>query len=160
MDPGHPEEDEPQEGVLMSVRESWSRIATWAAANIPSNEFRLAPGATEREIVDLEEVEGCPLPEDVRESYRIHNGTDETVFPCYWSDGGLLPQEHGELVTLKVMGEMVGLHRKFEEDNRQCHAPQPRPLSQRERGGRGTRMPESIGAPLSETSARRGVAGK
>jgi cell wall assembly regulator SMI1 len=101
----------------MSVRDSWSRIAAWAAANIPSNEFRLASGASEQEIAELEGLIGCPLPDDVRESYQIHNGTDETVFPCYWSDGGLLPQEYGELVTLKVMGEMFGLHRKFEEDN-------------------------------------------
>jgi cell wall assembly regulator SMI1 len=101
----------------MSVSESWNRIATWASANLPPNVFRLSPGATEQEIADLEALVGSPLPEDVRESYRIHNGTDETVFPCYWSDGELLPQEYGELVTLKVMGEMFELHRKIEHNN-------------------------------------------
>jgi cell wall assembly regulator SMI1 len=114
----------------MSVREFWTRIAAWAAANIPANEFRLSPGASEQEIADLEAIAGCSLPEDVRASYLIHNGTDETVFPCYWSDGKLLPQEHGELVTLKVMGEMVGLIRKFEEADEEAEfvTPEIKPI--------------------------------
>ena len=52
----------------MSVRESWSRIAAWAGANLPPNKFRLAAGATEQQIADLEALLGFPLPEDVRES--------------------------------------------------------------------------------------------
>jgi cell wall assembly regulator SMI1 len=101
----------------MSVRESWSRIVAWSSANMPSGTFRPMPGATERQIADLEELVGIQLPEDVRESYRIHNGTDETVFPCYWGDGHLLPHEYGELVSLEFMEIMYKYHCEFEKAN-------------------------------------------
>jgi cell wall assembly regulator SMI1 len=99
----------------MSVRESWSRIAAWAEANIPPDKFRLAAGATEQQIADLETLLGFPLPEDVRESYQIHNGTDETVFPRWPTDGDFpCYPAYGELVTLEFMGLMYQRHCEFE----------------------------------------------
>jgi cell wall assembly regulator SMI1 len=59
----------------MSVRESWERIASWYDRNTRPGKFWRAPGASESQIDALEEALGSRLPEDVRESYRLHNGT-------------------------------------------------------------------------------------
>jgi cell wall assembly regulator SMI1 len=87
----------------MGVRESWRRIAKWAAANIPEGEFRLARGATKRQIADLEKILGFPLPEEVRESYRAHNGTDETPFPF----------QGNELASLDFIGKVHEMRRDW-----------------------------------------------
>jgi cell wall assembly regulator SMI1 len=83
----------------MSVRESWQRIAKWAADNIPDGKFRLASGASSEQIDELEAVLGFPLPEDVRESYLAHNGTDETPFP-------FKNQEHSSLSFIAAVYPM------------------------------------------------------
>jgi cell wall assembly regulator SMI1 len=90
----------------MSVRESWQRIAKWASENIPEGKFCLAEGASEGQIADLERILGFPLPEDVRESYRTHNGTNETPFP-------FKDQEH---VTLDYIGKAYEMRRGWVSD--------------------------------------------
>jgi cell wall assembly regulator SMI1 len=87
----------------MSVRESWQRIAKWAVENIPEGKFRVAEGASEAQVADLEAILGFSLPEDVRESYRLHNGTDETPFP-------FKDQEH---LTLDQIGQGFEMQREF-----------------------------------------------
>lgn len=64
----------------MSVRESWKRIADWHDGNARRGRFPLAPGASERQLDALERAIGSRLPEDVRESYRLHNGTGWLLF--------------------------------------------------------------------------------
>jgi cell wall assembly regulator SMI1 len=92
----------------MSVRVCWQRIAKWAVENIPEGKFRLAAGASEGQVADLEAILGFSLPKDVRESYRLHNGTDETPFP-------FKDQEH---LTLDHVGKAYEMQRGFVLDPR------------------------------------------
>jgi hypothetical protein len=68
------------------VAESWRRIEAWMSRHCPEVVVSLLPGASERDIARFEEAIGRPLPEDVKESYRIHDGL------------GNVPAEYRELV--------------------------------------------------------------
>ncbi len=57
------------------MEEVWQRIESWLRDAAPKR-FRLTPGASEGEIRAAESTIGCHLPEDVRESYRVHNGSN------------------------------------------------------------------------------------
>lgn len=72
----------------MGIRQDWKRIEDWTAANFPAEFFRLVDGATEKQIQALERTLGVSLPDDVKESYRIHNGCSDTNMPY---TGFLLP---------------------------------------------------------------------
>jgi cell wall assembly regulator SMI1 len=56
------------------MRDIWSRIEKWFSLNAPGTSFQ--PGASESEISGTEKVLHTSFPEELRESYRIHNGTD------------------------------------------------------------------------------------
>jgi cell wall assembly regulator SMI1 len=58
------------------VVDAWARIEAWLATNAPTRSFSLPSGASKAEINRAERGLGCQLPEDVRESYRIHNGSN------------------------------------------------------------------------------------
>src|SRR5262249_40167543 len=59
------------------MNELWQRITTWFANNVPPDLFSLAEGANEAEIKATESILGLRLPDDVRESYLLHNGSNE-----------------------------------------------------------------------------------
>jgi cell wall assembly regulator SMI1 len=59
----------------MTVADAWSRIDAWLRFNAPDS-FRLPSGGSENDIEATEKLTGCRLPADVRESYRIHNGSN------------------------------------------------------------------------------------
>ncbi len=52
----------------------WTRIENWLTDNALEILENLNPGATEEEIKRTEEFLGVSFPEDVKDSYRIHNG--------------------------------------------------------------------------------------
>lgn len=54
--------------------ETWNRLEAWLQANTPWIYERLGPPATEEELRAAEEAMGWTLPEEFKESYRIHNG--------------------------------------------------------------------------------------
>ncbi len=60
----------------MSINEIWKRIEAWFVANATelSEQFKLS-GATETEIIAVEELLGFEFPKDFRESLRISSGT-------------------------------------------------------------------------------------
>jgi hypothetical protein len=91
----------------------------------------------------LPEGEGRQRDTDAGIHWRTRVPADSGI-PGF--SGSLSPWER---VGVRVMAPRVVPNRAFVPNHWQCHAPQPRPLSQRERGARGTRMPESTGAPLS-----------
>jgi cell wall assembly regulator SMI1 len=67
------------------MNELWERIIAWFAANAPPEPefFSLAPGADEWEIRSTETTLRVAFPDDVRESYLLHNGSNRTgVFEC------------------------------------------------------------------------------
>jgi cell wall assembly regulator SMI1 len=66
-----------------AVSLSWARLEGWLSQNIPRTFHKLPAGAPEFQIRNLENVIGQKLPDDVRESLRIHNGQG-------WPDSGVI----------------------------------------------------------------------
>ena len=56
------------------MHEIWKRIDRWLEANAPDLLASLNPGASDQEIAETESFLGVTFPDDVRASYRIHNG--------------------------------------------------------------------------------------
>ncbi|MDV2991669.1 MAG: hypothetical protein N4J56_001323 [Chroococcidiopsis sp. SAG 2025] len=56
------------------MEEIWQRIDSWLQANTPHIFETLQSGASEAQIAELEAILSIKLPEDVKASYRIHNG--------------------------------------------------------------------------------------
>jgi cell wall assembly regulator SMI1 len=52
----------------------WDRVHTWLTAHAPVVLDSLAPPATEAQIRAAENALDVTLPDDVKASYRIHNG--------------------------------------------------------------------------------------
>src|SRR5437763_501607 len=80
----------------MSLRESWKRIADWHKGNTRRGKFRLAKGTSKRRLDDFEKSIGLYLPEDVRESYLLHNGTSWLLY-----FGEVMPIEGIEAMWLR-----------------------------------------------------------
>jgi cell wall assembly regulator SMI1 len=58
----------------MNISSSLNRIAAWYEANTRPGKFRLASGASDEEVASFENAIGARLPDDVRESFTLHNG--------------------------------------------------------------------------------------
>lgn len=57
-----------------AIEEVWQRIEAAWQTSAPPDSRPIAPGATEDEIKRLESLLAIVLPQDVRASYRLHNG--------------------------------------------------------------------------------------
>jgi cell wall assembly regulator SMI1 len=73
-----------------SVTESWQRIEAWYAENVHELTDSLAQGASEAAIEQFEKEIGARLPDDFKESVRVHDGGD------WW-----VPWRHGDLLSLE-----------------------------------------------------------
>jgi cell wall assembly regulator SMI1 len=73
-----------------SVAESWQRIEAWYAENAYPLDKALAPGASGSAIKKFEKAIGTKLPDDFKESVRIHDG-----------GGWWVPGQHGDLLSLE-----------------------------------------------------------
>ena len=58
----------------LSTHQSWKRIAAWLSENDPERLKSLQKPATNREIASTEKSLGVKFPEDLKKSYRVHNG--------------------------------------------------------------------------------------
>lgn len=67
------------------MQEVWKRIEEWLKNNAPAVFEKLASGASETEIAKTERSLPVQLPEEVKESYRLHNG-----HPGWFISGGEL----------------------------------------------------------------------
>jgi len=86
-----------------SVANSWSRIRAWLNSNAPDAAERLQPGATDGQIQTLETALGVTLPDDLKDSLRIHNGGEESgVFP---SSDSLDMMGFSPLTTEEIVNE-------------------------------------------------------
>ncbi len=59
----------------------WNRIETWLEKNLPKMREGLMPGASQEQIQELEKLVDVTLPEDFRESLRIHDGQNGLASP-------------------------------------------------------------------------------
>jgi cell wall assembly regulator SMI1 len=85
--------------VASRVAESWRRIDFWLRANGLPAEFSLPSGVTEQAIRAAEATLGLELPDDVQESYRVHDGS--------WGETRLILFERGFLMPLAGRGNSV-----------------------------------------------------
>jgi cell wall assembly regulator SMI1 len=105
------------------IAQSWARIQEWLRRNT-GGRIELPKGATAAQIKQAESVLGFELPHDVRESYRLHNGSQSFArrgisYPrvCLYRVGYLMPivkPRHlpgnffrDVLGSWKVMGQML-----------------------------------------------------
>ena len=72
------------------MEDAWCRIAAWFEANVPGG-LHFRSGASPVQIKAVESRIGLDLPEDVRRSYRIHDGSNPMGTFC--EDGCLLSLE-------------------------------------------------------------------
>lgn len=61
------------------MRNTWNRIENWLVTNAPEMIDDLLPGASDQEIHQAERSLGIQFPNDVKESYKIHNGQNEST---------------------------------------------------------------------------------
>ncbi len=66
------------------MKDLWNRIEAWIAANT-DGDLALRKGATEKQIKAVEKKIGRRLPDDLRESFAIHDGQD--MPSVRWFDG-------------------------------------------------------------------------
>lgn len=68
---------------MSKVADAWRRIEAWYKANVPEDNFVLAAGATAEDIEAVEDTLALKLPKDVKDSYRLHNGSNERAVFAY-----------------------------------------------------------------------------
>jgi cell wall assembly regulator SMI1 len=56
------------------MQEIWRRIEHWLAIHAPALLADLQPGASEQAIAETEGFLGITFPEDIRASFRLHDG--------------------------------------------------------------------------------------
>jgi cell wall assembly regulator SMI1 len=79
------------------MEEIWTRIDAWLKVNAPKLFDTLQPGASDSQIQALENALSIQLPEDVKVSYRIHNGQSGSA-------PGLIPEAQ-EFLSLERIRE-------------------------------------------------------
>ena len=67
---------------MANIEQAWNQIEGWYKKNAPEGEFFLAPGARAESIKVVESELGFQLPNAFKQSYRLHDGSDDhAVFP-------------------------------------------------------------------------------
>jgi cell wall assembly regulator SMI1 len=84
------------------LRDIWERIEASFQSQAPGELWRLTSGATEDQIVDLESQIGQRLPDDIRQSYAVHNGVNGYVVPA-----GQILSEFNFLLNLKSIASAM-----------------------------------------------------
>lgn len=79
-----------------AVPKSWQRIENWLTQNLPEVVATLNAGASEAEIQAFENDFDLVLPDDVKESWRIHDGQQPHKSP-----GAIIGQPLDSLATIK-----------------------------------------------------------
>ena len=63
------------------VADSWQRLEKWYASHIPELLCSLRPGVSEDQLREFQAAKEVILPQDVKESLRIHDGQDKYFHP-------------------------------------------------------------------------------
>ncbi len=89
----------------MSIAKDWRRIPAWYGREHPEPRSP-SPGATQKQLTDLETLIGTHLPDEFCESYTLHNGT-----------GGGSILYYGLLHSLEGIATEWKMYRKWQEEN-------------------------------------------
>lgn len=63
------------------MKMTWQRVERWLELNAPEIKADLGQGVSEKKVHDVAETIGVMLPDDVRESYLIHDGQQGNAPP-------------------------------------------------------------------------------
>ncbi len=77
----------------MSVEESWERIVAWCRAHAPATAAVIRPPAEAGRIAETERATGGRWPVDLRDWYRLADGTERTPADCLLPFYNPLPVE-------------------------------------------------------------------
>ena len=90
----------------MSISSLWGQITAWHEANTPEGTLTLAEGASEEEIRAFEMEFGFQLPDDLRTSFAIHNGSGDRFFLHF-----------GELLSLEKVLEQWRMYKDWQSSD-------------------------------------------
>jgi cell wall assembly regulator SMI1 len=90
----------------------WQRIHAWLDASAPAGYGDLRPGASAKAIRAAENAMGLKLPDDVKASYRIHDGQG--------NEPGLIGGEGWRLLSLQEMVETWGRWSRADPKDAHC----------------------------------------
>ena len=62
----------------MTITENWQEVERWLSAHAPKVLASLPKGASAKALAEAEKVLGLALPQDLRESLAVHDGSAET----------------------------------------------------------------------------------
>ena len=83
------------------VAESWRRIEAWLEEQLPVLKLSLRPGVSRTDLKKFEKAIGRPLPDDVRESWMIHDG--QRPIPYVPDDPMFNVEDYDDLLTKGVV---------------------------------------------------------
>lgn len=88
-----------------SIAESWKRIAAWVEEHAPAYGFKLNAGASTKAITAFERTIETKLPDDFKESVRLHDGGD-----------GSMPPNEGEFLSLDQILQQWKMYKGWQEE--------------------------------------------
>jgi cell wall assembly regulator SMI1 len=88
------------------IREIWTRIERALAQHVPETAATLAPPASDEEIAELEAAIGLHLPDDYRQSLRVHNGQIDPTKCHHLTIEGLLATTKQVADTWRMLTEI------------------------------------------------------
>lgn len=100
------------------VAGNWDRLHRWYAEHLPVVMETWNPPASEEQIADFERRIGRPLPEEVKASYRIHDGQRQRPGALY----GLALHSLDEILEHWEQARTFGMDEVFEKG---VHSSQP-----------------------------------
>jgi cell wall assembly regulator SMI1 len=98
------------------MQEIWNRIEAWLDAHVPAGAGILQAGAAEEEIATTERHLGVSLPEEVRASFRLHDGQAEGPWLMWGSELLSLERVRQEWAAWKGLAD-AGAFRNFRSDS-------------------------------------------
>jgi cell wall assembly regulator SMI1 len=94
------------------MKDIWIRIHAWLDENAPEGYGYLRPGASDSAISAAEQAMRLELPDDIKASYRIHDGQE--------NEPGLIGGEGWCLLPLREMVEQWGRWSRSDLKNARC----------------------------------------
>ncbi|MDQ0958060.1 cell wall assembly regulator SMI1 [Streptomyces sp. B4I13] len=92
------------------VTRAWGQIVEWLADYAPPSYAALKPGASDNEIVALEEALGVSVPEELKALWRLSAGEDGVA-------GSGLMLGSWALMPLDAVIEVYQMQTRFQEEN-------------------------------------------
>ena len=104
----------PDNRTPANVEDSWQRLEHWLANAAPEILASLRPGCTDAQLGEFEEQVQLSLPEDVKNSFRIHDGQEE-----YTAAGAIVGEPLDSLAN--VCSGLAAYRQLYEDEQQSDH---------------------------------------